>query len=136
MELEEWEVQILIFIATSANAWTLKNKKLLILFSIDTFNVHAIVTRTTDKISYDNTAMLSYRYDGLKHTRCILCYFIIKTRSSDSPSNNAWFMRELSKDTYFIRRELMTLRKKNISMDKETSLTKDVAYFINHRFLF
>ena len=112
MELEEWEVQILIFIATSANAWTLKNKKLLILFSIDTFNVHAIVIRTTVKISYDNTAMLSYRYDGLKHTRCILCYFIIKTRSSDSPSNNAWFMRELSKDTYFIRRELMTLRKK------------------------
>ena len=112
MELEEWEVQILIFIATSANAWTLKNKKLLILFSIGTFNVHAIVIRTTDKISYDDTAMLSYRYDGLKHTRCILCYFIIKTRSSDSPSNNAWFMRELSKDTYFIRRELMTLRKK------------------------
>lgn len=112
MELEEWEVQILIFIATSANAWILKNKKLSILFSIDTFNVHAIVIRTTDKISYDNTAMLSYRYDGLKHTRCIWCYFIIKTRSSDSPSNNAWFMRELSKDTYFIRRELMTLRKK------------------------
>ena len=102
--MEEWQVQILIFIATSANAWTLEKKKLLIIFSIDTFNVHAIVIRTTDKLSFDDTAMLSYRYDGLKHRRCILCYFVIKIRSNHLRSNNAWSMRELSKDAYFIRR--------------------------------
>lgn len=62
MEFEELKVQILVFSAASASEEKLKNNnKLDILFSIDTFNVWAIVIRTTKEISYDDATMLSCR---------------------------------------------------------------------------
>ena len=49
MEFEGMQVQIFVFSATSASAWKLKNNKLDIFFSIDTFNVWAIVIRILRK---------------------------------------------------------------------------------------